>query len=400
MGDPALGKLGHLPGGEAADAEVGDLEPGRGVGSPLHQDVGRFQVAVDDRRVESVGGPDDLGELADQLGRLRRGGTLAATVPGLDQAGQVAPLDVLVDQAVRLGAQVRVEQADDARVQARAHEAVEELDLVAEQPCGCRVVAELDGRRRPAALIDVAGLPDLAEAADAEEPLQLPVKAGGPVAGLEAGQPGRQQADQLVGRARDKVGRDGRARRVALPPERGANRGRDHREIADYELADRLGLVGGDLGHNLRRERRGLAVRDQDHGLDLGPPLGLGPRAGPGVPDIPADLRQHFDDEIAHRQPTCGHIDHGLGDEAKESDRRAHGASEMGRDACRLSIRRGQTGIIAILGTPGFISEKRPQFSRETSLSGKGPFVHIPTDHALSASSNPRTHDYAGNLSA
>ena len=41
-------------------------------------------------------------------------------------------------------------------------------------------------------------------------------------------------------------------------------------------------------------------------------------------------------------------------------------------------------------------SEKRPQFSRETSLSGRGPFVHIPTDHALSASSNPRTHDYAG----
>ncbi len=236
----------------------------------------------------------------------------------------------------------------------------------------------------------MAGLPDLAEAADAEEPLQLPVKAGGPVAGLEVGQPGRQQADQLVGRARDQVRRDGRARRVALPPERGANRGRDHREIAGYELADRFGLVGGDLGHNLRREGRGLAVRDQDHGLDLGPPLGLGPRAGPGVPDIPADLRQHVDDEIAHRQPTRGHIDHGLGDEAKEGDRRVHGASEMGRDACRLSIRRGQTGIIAILGAPGFISEKRPQLPRETSLSGKGPSVHIPTDHALSASSDPK----------
>ena len=359
--------LDRLPSGEAADAEIGDLVAGRAVDGPCHQDVGRLQVAVDDRRVELVRGGDDLGELADDPGRLRRGGTLAVAMPLLDQAGQVAPVDIFVDQAGRLGAQVRVEQADDPRDLARPHQAVEQVDLVAEQQRGRRVVAKLDGHRRSATLIDVAGHPDLAEAAGAEEPLQLPVEPGGTVAGLEAGVPRREDADQLLGRARNQGGRDGRARGVALPPERGPGRGWYHREIADDELTDRLGLVGGEFLHDLGREIGGLAVRDQEHGLDLVPPLGLGPRAGPGRPDVPADLRQDVDQEVPDRQPPRGRVDDGLGHEVKHAfgERMAPPGRPWTQVARLFAARRsalsGITRTIAIgphRVSPGFSSDR------------------------------------------
>jgi len=137
-----------------------------------------------------MGGTDDLGQVEHQPGALlgqRRPRPAGRAVPFADDPRQVAARDVLVLQAGGLGAQVRVPQRHQAGMLAVAHDPVQHRRLVAQQPVpGVRVQTELQGHRRDAGEVRVAGLPDLAEAAGAEQLLQLPIDAGqGPVAGPE-----------------------------------------------------------------------------------------------------------------------------------------------------------------------------------------------------------------------
>ena len=124
------------------------------------------------------------------------------------QPGQVAAIDVLILQAGRIAFQMHVAQFDDAPMSAMPADAVEEFDFLAQRACGRLVDAELegDGRRMGPGLM--AGLPDLAEAAHAQQLLDDQIGARhrlGPR--LKARHPLRQQLFEVLGTAQQETPR-------------------------------------------------------------------------------------------------------------------------------------------------------------------------------------------------
>src|SRR5262249_56670383 len=90
-------------------------------------------------------------------------------------------------------------ERDDARVPALAHDAVEDIDLVAEHLCRLRIETELQGYRPGVAAVGVLRLPDLAEAAHTQQLDQLQINVRErPLPGPETRLARRQQREQVA----------------------------------------------------------------------------------------------------------------------------------------------------------------------------------------------------------
>ena len=146
---------------------------------------------------QPMGEGDGLGDVQDDLRRkFRRGGSLGHLF--LHQPGQVAALNVLVFQAGRIGSQIGLQQRHDAGVPALLHHAIQQLRLVAQSRGRGGVQAEFQRHRLAAGERQVPSLPDLAEAADAEQFDQLPIAdPRRTVARLEARQASGQKRQQV-----------------------------------------------------------------------------------------------------------------------------------------------------------------------------------------------------------
>ena len=96
---------------------------------------------------------------------------------------QVAALDILVFQTHGIAVEVSLAERYDAGVAAGLHEAVDRLGLVPQRlkRLGVEIKAELQSCR-DSGQAGVVCLPDLAEAADAEQLFQCPVATAGPIA--------------------------------------------------------------------------------------------------------------------------------------------------------------------------------------------------------------------------
>ncbi len=99
-----------------ADTEIGDAQVNGAVRPPLHEDVGRLQVAVDDRRLKTMREADRLRQVVDRPGRPGDGvgERPLLLVPAQGEGREVAAVDVFILQAGRIRGQVGVAQLDDA----------------------------------------------------------------------------------------------------------------------------------------------------------------------------------------------------------------------------------------------------------------------------------------------
>ena len=85
--------------GDSTDAEVRDPEHDLAALRPLDQDVGRFQVAMHDRRVEPMSESHGFGDLKHGPGNRDGRRLLRLPMPVQDEAAKVTPLDILILQA-------------------------------------------------------------------------------------------------------------------------------------------------------------------------------------------------------------------------------------------------------------------------------------------------------------
>jgi hypothetical protein len=105
----------------------------------------------------------DLGQLANDLRHMLWRRTTGALVQAVNQAIQVAARNEFVLEERRVGAQVSVEQLDDAGVLRAVHDPGKQGRLIAQGTDGVRIKAELEADRLRE--IAISRLPDFAEAA-------------------------------------------------------------------------------------------------------------------------------------------------------------------------------------------------------------------------------------------
>jgi hypothetical protein len=216
-----------------------------------------------------------------------------------------------------------VQEANDAGVPPLADDPPEQRRLVAQQLSGGRVEAELEGDA--VGQVGVLGLPDLAEAAAAQQLLQLPVHAGQrPVAGSEArqlrGQQGQQALRPLERQARGHGAAGGVGRAALGVADGGGGLG----QVGRQGHAHLLGLPGGLLGGGLLRLLQGLRGGQLGHLLEFRPQLLVGAAPGPPLPHVPGDLGQDLDGEVAG-DPAAHDVEGGLGEELEEGAGGRHG---------------------------------------------------------------------------
>ena len=116
---------------QAADAEVGDPQPPFAARPRRHQDVGRLEVPMHDRRIHAVGEADDLRQAS---GRRWRHGRRqpAAGRPWITPA-RSPPSTYSYSRHGGSALEVRMQQRHDAFVLALLHDLVDDGGLVLEQ---------------------------------------------------------------------------------------------------------------------------------------------------------------------------------------------------------------------------------------------------------------------------
>jgi hypothetical protein len=285
-GRAAGGDFERLGGDEGADAEVGNLELDFAIGLAKDQNVRRFQIPMDYRRLEVMGEADGLGQAQQDVVSLVRCQNLF-----LQPVGQFAAANVLVFQTRRLGAEVGLAKFDDAGVFALVLHLEDHFGLMVQQPFpGLGIETEFEGGFQIGE-VDMPGPPHFAEAADAEQFFQHPGHVGdGLIAGLKARQPFRQQRLQVSGFLRHQVGCHGGAGRVAGAAQRTADVGGHLRQVGGDRPGQFRGCAGGFLVNDLRGLLAGLLVAHLGQRFQFLPPLfGVG-LVFPVVPDLVHDF--------------------------------------------------------------------------------------------------------------
>jgi hypothetical protein len=166
----------------------------------------------------------------------------------------------------------------------------------------------------------VAGLPDLAESADAEELIQLPIDPGDrTVSRLEPRHPVWQEGEEVFRPPQYQVGGDRRAGRVRGPPQRLANPSRDLHQDRLQRPTILFAASSSDLFDDPDDIPPNLIGRRDHEGLQFVPSPSLVFLATPGFPDVGQELGQDLDAKLTDHSGTR-RLERGLADEFEQGE--------------------------------------------------------------------------------